>query len=1106
MLVCLLLLSSMMSYAQKNKNILFIAVDDLKPLLSNYGHKEMKTPNFDRLAKMGVTFTNAHVQQAVCGPSRASVMTGTTPDMTRVWDLETDFRKSNPNLISMPQHLVDNGYESAAVGKIFHKTSSSPGHDGKSWTIEHIAPEGADLGSGIPIFTYYQDPATKKEAARIEEELRAKGNNKANLRNEVFKKIKPSTESTVIADEGYQDGVYTQEALTRMKSMAKGNKPFFLAVGYQRPHLPFVAPKKYWDLYKRSSINVSALQKKGIDIPQIAFHNSGELRAYTDIPTDFDLDKPLPIEKQKELIHGYMACISYIDAQLGKLLDEYYKLGLDKTTNIVLWGDHGFHLGDHNTWCKHGNFEQATRIPLMFAGPGVEKNIKVNAPVELVDVFPTLFDLASVPQHPQTEGKSLITLMDKDTKKGIAPKYAVSQFSRLKTVKGYSLRTDRYRYTEWHGNNYNSFKPYDEKNIQGKELYDYVKDPLESKNLIGTAEYKKIEEELKSMLKGHLASKLDKAKNNPYLKDSKGNAGNAKADVDDNDDDLDGDEDEDTKMTPEERKAERLKKQQEKKEERLKKKGGKGEDDKSSTTGVDQTKKKSDTATSGTTTSTGSNTGNSTTTAPPKSTTTSAKSNKPNVVFIIGDDLGYHDLSHNGAVLNNTPNIDKLAKEGRIFNQAYSSYPRCTPSRYGLITGTYPVNEDHGNLAGIPTESNFIRQFKAAGYQSSYVGKWHLGGGGSAPKGFGFDHSFAAGTAGGADTHFYPFNKEKSKDDPEKYIEDVTKAGKEGDFLADLLTDQTINYIKSSDRSKPFFAMLAHYSVHTPLEAKAKDIAVNDQQVKGINFGTQPEYIKEGEGRNKMRQDNTTYAAMVENFDYNIGRIMQTLKDLGIDDNTIIVITSDHGGLSNGGNKGERILATTNYPLRAGKGHLYEGGVRVPLIMNWKNKLTPGVDNKNIVLGMDVMPTLLDLTIDGSIKNVDGKSFEKVFDNKEDWSTRTVFWHEKKARPYSTGDIPCTSVRSGNYKLMHFFQKDIYELYNLQNDKEEKNNLYTKEPAKAKELKALLDQWKANYLVDAKINRKAPGDTTGDGEDGNEGKAKLSKEERQAKKEKKTKE
>jgi iduronate 2-sulfatase len=485
------------------KNILFIAIDDLKPLLSNYGETQMKTPNFDRLAKMGMTFTNAHVQYAVCGASRASVMTGTNPDTNKVWDLKTDFRDSNPDLVSMPEHLINQGYESTGTGKIYHIPSAAKGHDGKTWSIPHKMPTNFDPTYGDPALNYYQDPATKKEIARLTAEAEAKGLKRGKVRNYVFKRFKPSTESADVSDISYNDGLFTQTALKKLEKLENGNKPWFLAVGYQKPHLPFVAPKKYWDLYDRDKIELAPFQQLSEGTPKFAYHSFGELRAFSDIDKKLNIGDKVPEAKQRELIHGYMACISYIDAQIGVLLDNLEKRNILEETVIVLWGDHGFHLGDHTEWCKHSNFEQATRIPFMFAGPGVAKNQKSHHPVNLVDLFPTIFDLAGVQQHQQTDGKSLVPLLDADPFTTIDADFAYHQYMRGSRM-GYAIRTERYRYTEWHGKNYRSYDNYDTSEIVGIELYDYEKDPLETRNLVKDPSYAAIAIQLKSKLKSHL--------------------------------------------------------------------------------------------------------------------------------------------------------------------------------------------------------------------------------------------------------------------------------------------------------------------------------------------------------------------------------------------------------------------------------------------------------------------------------------------------------------------------------------------------------------------------------------------------------------------------
>ncbi len=448
-----------------------------------------------------------------------------------------------------------------------------------------------------------------------------------------------------------------------------------------------------------------------------------------------------------------------------------------------------------------------------------------------------------------------------------------------------------------------------------------------------------------------------------------------------------------------------------------------------------------------------------------KNSTNSQK--QPNILVIYTDDLGYHDLSSTGSILYDTPNIDGLADESVSFTNAYSNYPRCVPSRYAMMTGTYPVIERKGNMAmaTINPSKNFIKQFTDAGYNSSYVGKWHLGKSDCNPKEFGFTHMYAAGQAGGIGSHFYPFNTQKNGK-PAKYdVPNVKEDGVEGNYSTDMLTNATINFIKENPKDKPFLAVLAFYAVHTPIEAKKEDIVRNKKQLKEIDFGNTPEYVKQGAGRNKKRQDDPAYAGMVENVDENVGRLLKTLNMLGIADNTIIMFSSDHGGLSNDGFQGERHLATTNFPLKAGKGWLYEGGIRVPLFIKWANQLTPRKDNESIVLGMDMFPTLLDMSINKTVVGLDGKSYKDVLEGKDNWKDRTVYWHSSKARPHSTGDSKTSVVRSGDYKLVHFYEIDKVELYNLKEDIGEANDLSKKMPQKTLEMMKLLTDWKIEYAV-----------------------------------------
>lgn len=439
---------------------------------------------------------------------------------------------------------------------------------------------------------------------------------------------------------------------------------------------------------------------------------------------------------------------------------------------------------------------------------------------------------------------------------------------------------------------------------------------------------------------------------------------------------------------------------------------------------------------------------------------------KPNILIIHVDDLGFHDLSLNGSQIYQTPNIDQLALQSVVFNNAYANYPRCVPSRYAMMTGNYPVQngdvpDDGFEMNNVPDTKNFVKNIKTAGYQTAYFGKWHLGDEQSV-KDFGYDFSFAAGHAGSPISFLYPFNEKKGKGKNKKSpVPDVDEVSHEGDYLMDVMTDNVAKYISNANKSQPFMAMFSFYAVHQPLEAKEEDIKRNRKEINAFDFGNQPEYILEGTGRTKMRQDNPKYAAMVETMDENVGKLLQLLKDLNIDDNTIVILSSDHGGLSNDGTN-QRHLATSNYPLRAGKGWLYDGGIKVPLMVKWNGKFEPKTDNHSLVMLMDVFPTLLDITSHKSL-DTNGKSFLPVLQNKETWTDRTVFWHSSKARPVNTGDTKSSVIRKGDYKLINWYEEDRTELYNLVEDPSETHNISEEKPVLTQELLSELNNWKSKF-------------------------------------------
>ena len=436
----------------------------------------------------------------------------------------------------------------------------------------------------------------------------------------------------------------------------------------------------------------------------------------------------------------------------------------------------------------------------------------------------------------------------------------------------------------------------------------------------------------------------------------------------------------------------------------------------------------------------------------------------PNILIIHTDDLGYHDLSIHGSKIYQTPHIDMLARQSVSFTKAYSNYPRCVPSRFSMMTGNYPIQngsvpDDGFKISNIASNKSFIKTFNKIGYQTAYFGKWHLGDEQSLHD-FGFQFSFGAGKAGSPISYLHPFNVFRGKgENKKKPIPDVDAVSTKGDYLTDVMTNQAIKYLKQHDPSTPFMLMLSYYAVHQPIEAKPNDIEHNRREIDTTDFGNQPSYIEEGTGRTKMRQDNPAYAAMVENLDYNIGKLLAHLASIGVMENTILVFSSDHGGLSNDGYN-KRRLATSNFPLRAGKGWLYDGGIKVPLFIKWQGEFKPRIEDTSIVTLMDIFPTLLDATANIDL-GMDGKSMMPILYSKKKWKNRTVYWHSEKARPKNTGDTKSSAIRKGKYKLIHWFESNRIELYNMEKDPYEKHDLSNEKTKIRTALLADLNDWKS---------------------------------------------
>ena len=423
----------------RRPNVLFFAIDDLRPEFGCYGFSDVKSPNLDRIAKRGIVFDRAYCQQAVCSPSRSSVLTGARPDSTKVWDLVTHFRAAMPNVVTLPQHFKQNGYFVQGMGKIFHGSLD----DEPSWSVPWQTPKAPDY------------------AVRTELPPKPRPNQKNG----------PAFEAGNVADDFYKDGKTANLAVETLRSRKGKPEPFFLAVGFSKPHLPFVSPKKYWDLYDPAKIQLAPNPYHPKDAPEHALTSSGELRNYIGMPGE----GPVVDDLARKLKHGYYAAISYTDAQIGKVLDELDRQGLRESTIIVLWGDHGWKLGEHGEWCKHSNVENDTNAPLLLSAPGMKNaGQHCRALVEFVDIYPTLAELADLPLPAHLEGTSMKPLVENPKRSW--KNAAFSQYPRGKKLMGYSMRTDRYRFTVWVGRENHS-------HVDSIELYDHQADPQENQNI-----------------------------------------------------------------------------------------------------------------------------------------------------------------------------------------------------------------------------------------------------------------------------------------------------------------------------------------------------------------------------------------------------------------------------------------------------------------------------------------------------------------------------------------------------------------------------------------------------------------------------------------------
>ena len=453
------------AHASNRMNVLFISVDDMNCDLGAYGHPIVKTPNLDRLCRMGVRFDSAYCQQPLCGPSRASLMTGLRPDTLDMHTLDHELRKKNPDVVTLGQLFRQNGYFSARSGKIYHygnpKMIGTDGNDDPMTWDEKHNPIGIDRSQ--------QEKITRYGAGQEKN---------TNLG------ISMAWWDPVSSDSEHTDGMVASRVIDWIHE--KKNEPFFLAAGFFNPHCPYVAPKKYFDLYSMDQIKIQDLESARqdlLDVPNMAVQ-----RDTKNWPFYF---KDVTIDEARKCKQAYYATISFVDAQVGRLLDTLEENQLLQKTIIVFWSDHGYFLGEKGLWYKRKAFERSARMPLIIAAPGFSQNASSKKPVELLDIYPTLADLCGLDAPADLEGKSLRPLLA-DPESPHWKKPAVTQIWHSKKAWGYSIRTEKFRYTEWL------------EGKAGRELYNHLTDSQEIHNLADNPAYSKVVAELSSNLKKYI--------------------------------------------------------------------------------------------------------------------------------------------------------------------------------------------------------------------------------------------------------------------------------------------------------------------------------------------------------------------------------------------------------------------------------------------------------------------------------------------------------------------------------------------------------------------------------------------------------------------------
>lgn len=783
------------TYRDASPNILFIAVDDLRPEMGCYGAKDIKTPRMDALAASGVAFNRAYCQLAVCNPSRVSLLTGLRPDSSKVWDLRTRFRDTVPDVVTLPEQFKKHGYHTASFGKIFH----NPWPDDQSWSEPHHWPKRSSLWS---------DDA-KKRLAEYKKKMRQDGKPEP----AIDRLRAQATEIVDVPDEQHIDGAIAEQALTAMRRLAKKDKPFFLAAGFIRPHLPFVVPRKYWELYDAESIPLAANPSLPERAPPFATNTMYELRDYMDFLGTPSPDLgTLPEPQRRRLKHGYYASVSFIDTLVGKLLDELDSLKLTEDTIVVLWGDHGWKLGEHNSWCKQTNYEVDTRAPLLIRVPGVRSNgTSSDALVEFVDIYPTLCELVGVPQPDHLEGKSMRPLLSDSTRD--FKQAAFNQFPRKvgdKALMGYAMRTDRYRYIEWQDRRTGE--------ITATELYDHNSDSSENRNVADHKSNKALLSELHRQMWATLPKPPKYAppkRERPQVVFK--NVGVTQLDLYwiTND----GKERKVATIPPGEQSIRRTSLGH-----RFRLRGVNGFDK------AFEVNKQHETFATGVKES-------------PIGKADDSK-RKPNIVFLMADDWSWPHAGILGDPVVQTPNFDRVSREGVLFQNAFVSTPSCTPSRLSILTG-----QDHWRLREGDSLGGSLREeypvytelLQKAGYRIGRFGK-------------------------GVWPSKHTFRNRDSFGERYRSFEE---------------------FLKKREPDEPFCYWHGGQDPHRPYE-----LGVGAKSGIKLSEVKVPECLPDNM---TVRSDVADYLWEVQRFDHEVGEVLERLESIGELENTIVVVSGDNG-------------------------------------------------------------------------------------------------------------------------------------------------------------------------------------------------------------------